>query len=287
MRILLSLCARLPLTWVHALGRAVGLLIYRFSASYRGQIHANLRRAGIFSPEMARAVALEQGAQAVEAPWIWTHTRDETLAYARCDEETDRVVEAAFASGKPLIFLTPHIGCYEVVPLFCAKRWLAPRDKDMAILYRVPRKEYLREIVENGREMPHVVPSSADLKGVRKILRTMKSGGVAGILPDQVPSQGDGIWAPLFGEDAYTMTFPMRLARQFDAKVLLCRVEREKKGWCLHIKVWEHELTGDDVADCTAMNQAIEQTILECPQQYLWSYNRYKCPKGVEKPKKA
>ncbi len=284
MELLIKLIAKLPLGVLRKIGRIIGVLIYRCSSSYRRQIERNLTRAGIFTPELALEVAREQGAQAVEAPWVWGRDRHDVLALTRCDEKSRQLVQEVMDSQSPIVFLTPHIGCYEVAPIYVAHHWLESLNKNMAILYRVPRKSYLRAIVGQGRAVPNILPSSADLKGVRQIFRTMKAGGMAGILPDQVPSGGEGVWANLFGQKAYTMTFPVKLARQFQAKVLMCRVERENDGWCIHMRLWDYELTGIEQKDCEAMNRLIEETILECPQQYLWSYKRYKCPRGVTRP---
>ena len=285
MKFLIKLVALLPLGVLRCIGRFISVLIYRCSASYRTQIEANLKHAGIFSPELALRVAREQGAQAVEAPWVWGRDRKDVLDMTRCDDSTRKMIQDALESKVPIVFLTPHIGCYEVAPMYVAHHWLEKLNKHMAILYRVPRKSYLRNVVSQGRVVPNILPSSADLKGIRQILRTMKAGGMAGILPDQVPSQGEGVWVPFFDQKAYTMTFPMKLVRQFKAKVLMCRVEREAAGWRIHMRVWDYEPTGDDYQDCLAMNQLIQETILECPEQYLWSYNRYKSPKGVSVPK--
>ena len=106
---------------------------------------------------------------------------------------------------------------------------------------------------------------------------------IAGILPDQVPSHGEGVWVPLFGEKAYTMTFPLKLAKQFKAQIIMARMQRDETGWCMHVENWTYQLTGDEHQDAAAMNTLIERTILQCPQQYLWSYKRYKCPRGVKR----
>lgn len=284
MELLIKFIAKLPLGVLRKIGRFIGVLIYRCSSSYRRQIKTNLTRAGIFTPDLALEIAREQGAQAVEAPWVWGRDRYDVLSITRCDEKSRLLIQKVMDSQCPVVFLTPHIGCYEVAPIYVAHHWLKSMNKNMAILYRVPRKAYLRAIVGQGRAVPNILPSSADLKGVRQILRTMKAGGMAGILPDQVPSEGEGVWANFFGHKAYTMTFPMKLAKQFNAKVLMCRVEREERGWCIHMRLWDYELTGDEKIDCEAMNRLIEDTILECPHQYLWSYKRYKCPRGVTPP---
>lgn len=283
MKYLIYLISRLPLNFLRLVGRWVGALIYRFDQRYQAEINRNLTRAGLYSETMARAVAREQGAQAIEAPWVWGRSRKEVLSKCRIDDASVAVLNEALTSGRAIVFLTPHLGCYEVGPMMVAERWLKGSDRQFAILYRVPRKSYLRDIVGKGRVSENIVPASADLKGVRQILKIMKAGGIAGILPDQVPSHGEGVWAPLFGEKAYTMTFPLKLARQFKAQVIMARMQREAEGWCMYVKGWDYVLSGDEKKDAEAMNQFIEETILCCPQQYLWSYKRYKCPRGVKR----
>lgn len=283
MKCLIYLISRLPLNFLRLVGRWVGALIYRFDQRYQAEINRNLTRAGLYSETMARAVAREQGAQAVEAPWVWGRSRKEVLSKCRIDDASVAVLNEALTSGRAIVFLTPHLGCYEVGPMMVAERWLKGSDRQCAILYRVPRKSYLRDIVGKGRVSENIVPASADLKGVRQILKIMKAGGIAGILPDQVPSHGEGVWAPLFGEKAYTMTFPLKLAKQFKAQVIMARMQREAEGWCMYVKGWDYVLSGDEKKDAEAMNQFIEETILCCPQQYLWSYKRYKCPRGVKR----
>ncbi len=283
MKCLIYLISRLPLNFLRLVGRWVGALIYRFDQRYQAEINRNLTRAGLYSETMARAVAREQGAQAIEAPWVWGRSRKEVLSKCRIDDASVAVLNEALTSGRAIVFLTPHLGCYEVGPMMVAERWLKGSDRQFAILYRVPRKSYLRDIVGKGRVSENIVPASADLKGVRQILKIMKAGGIAGILPDQVPSHGEGVWAPLFGEKAYTMTFPLKLAKQFKAQVIMARMQREAEGWCMYVKGWDYVLSGDEKKDAEAMNQFIEETILCCPQQYLWSYKRYKCPRGVKR----
>ena len=147
MELLIKLIAKLPLGVLRKIGRIIGVLIYRCSSSYRRQIERNLMRAGIFTPELALEVAREQGAQAVEAPWVWGRDRHDVLALTRCDEKSRQLVQEAMDSQSPIVFLTPHIGCYEVAPIYVAHHWLESLNKNMAILYRVPRKSYLRAIV--------------------------------------------------------------------------------------------------------------------------------------------
>ena len=284
MKFLIFLISRIPLEALRSVAALIGRLMYRLAPGYRERIKENLRRAGIYSEALARQVAEQQAIQGVEAPWVWGRGRHKVLELTRGEDKTIDLIDQAIRSGRSIIFLTPHIGCYEVAPMWVAERWLKGADREFAVLYRIPRKSYLRNIVGQGRISENIVPASADLKGVRQIIRIMKHGGITGILPDQVPSNGEGLWVNFFGEPAYTMTFPMRLAKQFNAQVILARALREKGGWCIYCEPLDYQVTGDLLKDTVVMNQKLAETILKSPEQYLWSYNRYKCPQGVIKP---
>ena len=101
-----------------------------------------------------------------------------------------------------------------------------------------------------------------------------------------MPSSGEGVWAPFFGQWAYTMTLPARLARACEANLVFYVGERlpQGRGWRLHIAPVTEPLTGDALADATALNRAIETLIRKLPTQYLWGYHRYKVPAGAPQP---
>ena len=111
MECLIYLISRLPLNFLRSIGRWIGALIYRFDRRYRAEINRNLTRAGIYSPQMAQAVAREQGAQAVEAPWVWGRSRQEVLSKCRIDDASVPVLTEAIERGRAIVCLTPHLGC--------------------------------------------------------------------------------------------------------------------------------------------------------------------------------
>jgi KDO2-lipid IV(A) lauroyltransferase len=196
------------------------------------------------------------------------------------------VFEAAMADGRPVLFLPPHLGCFEIMAQWYGATQASRYGRPMTVLYRVPRKPVLRQIVAQGREREGLVLAPADMNGVRKLMRAMKKREVVGILPDQVPSQGEGVWAPFFGRPAYTMTLPTRLAHQFDGLIVFVWGQRlaAGAGWRLHARRLDDRLTGDPLEDATRMNRGLERLIRDKPDQYLWGYKRYKVPAGVEPP---
>jgi KDO2-lipid IV(A) lauroyltransferase len=117
--------------------------------------------------------------------------------------------------------------------------------------------------------------------GVRKLLLALKQGHCVGLLPDQVPPDGQGQWLSFFGRPAYTMTLAARLAQQTGACVLVVWGERLPggDGFRVHVQPLPGPLAADTVQAATQINQALEGLILSCPGQYLWGYARYKQPR--------
>ncbi|MCU0768474.1 MAG: lysophospholipid acyltransferase family protein [Burkholderiaceae bacterium] len=286
---LFRLIAALPLRVVHAIGAMAGRLVYLVSPTFRRRTRDNLAQAGYGSAGLAAAVAGEAGKQALETAWVWLRPHAEVVGRVVVEPAEAALFERVLADSRPVVFLTPHFGCFEVAARWVAVLHSARHARPITVLYRVPRKEALRRIVAEGRALEHLIPAPADLGGVRQLMRAMQRRELVGILPDQVPTNGDGVWAPFFGRLAYTMTLPARLARQYDGIIVYAFGERlaAGRGWRLRLRRLEHALSGDPLADATLLNQGMEALIRTCPVQYLWSYNRYKVPAGVVPPTAA
>lgn len=289
---LLKLVSLLPLSVLHRLGAFLGVCAFWFGPTYRRKLRTNLRQAGLDEDRVMPVAARHAGMQAVEMAWVWKRSNADVMAHIAEDESAAKIVAEAVAEGKSLIFMTPHVGCYEVSPIWVYEKCLKPLGKKFTILYREPKQKFVRKTVANGRLREGMDPAPADLSGVRKIIRAMRAGGALGCLPDQVPGRGEGVWASFFGRPAFTMTFPVKMARQFDAALFIVwTVRHPGKGWEVHLRRWElpEADEGDDdmKAGVEAMNRQIEAAIHEAPEQYIWNYNRYKCPKGVKKTAEA
>jgi KDO2-lipid IV(A) lauroyltransferase len=191
---------------------------------------------------------------------------------------------ALLEQRRPLLLLTPHLGSFEASAQYYASQPRA-RERPMTVLYRPPRKAALRNVIDE-RARPGLVLAPADMRGVRMLMRALKRGHTAGILPDQVPSQGEGTWAGFFGRPAYTMTLPARLAAASGARVAFALCERLPggRGYLLHLVPFDEPLCGDIAADTQHLNRALEKLIRLCPEQYLWGYNRYKVPSRAPAP---
>jgi KDO2-lipid IV(A) lauroyltransferase len=273
---LFRLLSKLPLPILHGLGAAIGWLVYLASPTYRKRLQDNLTRAG-FAHALHSAIG-EAGKNVLELPFVW-FASSERVKQAGTFANWE-VARSAIDAKQGVIFLTPHLGCFEMLAQVTAI------ETPLTVLYRPPRKEALRPLIEGARERNHLQLAPATLAGVRVLLKTLKHGGAIGLLPDQVPQQGEGVWADFFGKPAYTMTLPAKLQQMTGAPIILAYAERlpKGKGYLFHLTPFEQPMGHTPEEQARAINAAMEQLIAQCPAQYFWSYNRYKAPRGVQAP---
>jgi KDO2-lipid IV(A) lauroyltransferase len=268
------LLAWLPLPVLHGLGRIAGRVVYALPGKYRQRLRANAAQAGYTRASFARQAAAQAGAMITELPKVWLRN---TQSLNKIVSDDNAVVEAALAEKRGILYLTPHLGCFEITA-----RYLT-RHGPITVMFRPPRKAILAPVMEIARNTSalHAVP--ATLQGVREFVRALKRGEAVGMLPDQAPGKGEGVWAPFFGRLAYTTTLPGKLAVQTGVAVILTAGERlpAGHGWRIHYVRLPEPLPSDPLAQATLINQTMETLIRRFPTQYLWSYNRYKTPAGA------
>lgn len=282
MLFLFRLFSWLPLPLLHNLGALLGWVAWLVSPTYRRRIRENLALAGL--PDARNAAIVEAGKGVAELPKIWLRPKEELLA--RVAQVTGwEHVEKARATGRGILYLTPHLGCFEITAQYlAAKAGADGSTQPITVLYRRPRQDWLVPLMEQGRGM-NLKLAPADLSGVRRLMKALKHGEATGMLPDQVPANGEGIWSPFFGRPAYTMTLAARLA-EGGAAVLLTYAERllYGAGYHIHFIPLSQPLSGDLPARVAQINGEIENLVRRCPGQYNWGYNRYKVPAGVSAP---
>lgn len=270
------LLARLPLVWVHRLGALAGWLAWHGSARHRHTLRANLTRAvgEARARELLPEAIVACGQQILELAWVWQRPLDEVLAKI-VRVEGEHYIRDAQAAGHSILALTPHLGCFDL----CAT-WLGTHIGPCTVLYRPPRQQVLEPILIAGRERGQTRVAAANASGVRLLVRALRRGEIAGMLPDQTPKSGDGIWATFFGAPAWTMTLAARMSEIRNVDVLMMRTERlpHGAGYVIHIRPPAQPVQGDLAARAQAINHAIEAEILASPAQYLWAYPRYKVP---------
>ena len=276
---LMRLVGRLPLGFLHRVGAVLGWVVYAASPTYARQLRENLSSSGICGDELqcrrlSRQAVTEAGKALAEIVAVWFGPDD---AVARMVVACDgwEAVERAQARGKGIIFLTPHLGCFEIAAMYGARRM------PLTVLYRPPKQRWLEPVMTAGRSRLRAELAPTTVTGVRMLYKALSRGAAVGMLPDQAPGEGEGVWADFFGRPAYTMTLVRRLQKKSGAALIMAFAERlaRGRGFRLHF----HEVSTEHF-DETALNRAVEEQVRSCPVQYLWGYNRYKVPAGAQPP---
>lgn len=281
---LLKLLARLPLPVLHGLGIVLGWLIYWSPGRRSARMRNNLFDSGLCTPgrdcrRLLRRAIGESGKAIVELLPVWLRPHDKVLKLIEGTRGWERI-DAARAAGKGVILLSPHIGCFEIISLYCAAR------HPFTAMYKPPREPVLDALMLAGRQRGQATLVPADLSGVRALLAALKRHEAIGILPDQVATGGDGVWAPFFGRPAYTPTLVASLQRKTGAAAFFVAAERLSwgRGYRLHVTPVDPALPADKTAAAVHINQGVEEMVRRFPAQYMWSYNRHKRPGGVALP---
>jgi KDO2-lipid IV(A) lauroyltransferase len=287
MQSLVRWLSRRSLGFLHALGGLLGWLGYAVSTSYRRRLRANATQAQA-SRAQRRAAVAHAGRMVAELPRLWLRPAAQPLAPAALWDGAERI-ERALDGGRGLLMLSPHLGAFEVIAQAYAERFGSRQP--LVALYRPARQAWLRELEATARNRPGLLTAPASLAGVRQMLRALRQGQSVGLLPDQVPPEGMGVWAPFFGKPAYTMTLAAKLSQQTGAPLLLLLCERLPRAAGWRVRVFDPPealppaaANGSDdeahqAACATVINRWMEFLIRQCPEQYLWGYHRYKGPR--------
>ena len=279
MLLLGKLLSRLPIALLQTLGAAIGWLVWIFSSRHRRIMRANMEQSGLTISR--NACIAHQGIVAIEIFAHWLRPISKLLPQVRMRSGWN-YVEEALTSQRPIIFISPHLGALEMTGV-CLAGWV-PRK--LAPLYRPPKQTALEPLMVASRSRGGAKPAPANAAGVRVLLKTLKQGGIAYLLPDQTPSAGEGVWAPFFGRPAYTMSLISKLAHSTNAIVLCCYTERLgiSGAYHFHVEALDGIFSGEALPDAALLNRNMERLIQQIPTQYLWSYNRYKQPQGAPEP---
>lgn len=276
--------AYLPLPVAHALGAALGWTAYLVPNSLRSATYTNL---SMCFPDMdprqrkrlVRRSLVETGKTFTEMGILWLGRPARVHRLIKRVSGQHEVYDRARAKGRGVVVLTPHLGAWELTSLFCVDK------HPMTALYRPPRMQEMEDFVRDARQRTgaRLVPTTAS--GVKGLFQALERGDDVGILPDQDPGGGAGVFAPFFGHDAKTMVLVPRLVQRTGATPVFIYAKRLSWGRGFHVHFVPAPPgmdEGDLKAAAAAMNRGVEVCVRQLPEQYQWSYKRFKTrPEGA------
>lgn len=211
-----------------------------------------------------------------ELSFMWLNSYEKILqSVEKIDLPTDFIEDQK--QFEQMIFITPHFGSWELSGLYASSLY------PLATLYR-PSRLYIDPLIVDGRSKNGAVLVSTTTQGIRDMMKAMRNGRSVGILPDQDPGQGEGVFAPFFGIQTNTIALVSRLANKFKIPAYIVASKRNLKSGNFTIELIKIDdaLQSDDTLESiTTLNLAIEKEIRKAPEQYLWTYKRFKtAPEG-------
>ncbi|APH58078.1 Lipid A biosynthesis lauroyl acyltransferase [Granulibacter bethesdensis] len=194
--------------------------------------------------------------------------------------EGEEILLAQAARGGACIFVSGHIGNWEVLPPAVATFGMF-----MSSIYRAPANPVVDKILLSlrrraiGAEIP-LFPKGA--VGARYSVAHLRAGGCLGMLIDQ--KMNDGIESSLFGYPAMTAPAAAALALKFNCPVIpgyMRRIGPARFRLIVEppLSLPETGQRAEDIAALTlAMNQVLERWIRAVPEQWLWLHRRWPKP---------
>lgn len=185
------------------------------------------------------------------------------------------VLDQALLESKDngFILVSPHIGAWELVGLHSTSLF------EMTAMYKPQKDPHVDALIANGRSRLGGKLAPTNISGIKAVTRVLKQGEVLGILPDQEPSGGEGVFAPFMGHQAYTMTLLTRLARRKKIPVVFIMMERLRfgRGYRAHyMRAPDTIYNEDDIEAISTLNKMVEKCVEIQPSQYMWNYKRFK-----------
>ena len=277
----MKFAAFIPYWFLEKVGLLLGWLAFIIPNQTRKVAHKNIELCFPDLQEKERLSLTRRSLQGMvltilETCHIWNRHVDlslDKILHVYGEDDLKKAMEL----GNGVILAAPHFGSWEILGLWCAKRYPS------SYLYRPPKLQKFEDYMVSARSRngAKIVPTNA--VGIRKMFQSLKKGELVGILPDQDPSEGDGMFVPFFGIEANTMVLLSRFAAKTGARVFIAYAERVLgKGYILHIEPLADEInSAETYQSALCLNKGIEDAVKRHPAQYQWGYKRFKRrPKG-------
>lgn len=279
---LLRFIGLFPFSFVQSLGAFIGRYVIKRNGRTVNAIDINLK---LCLPEKTDAQRMSirnarlehMGQTALEMSYVWTKPKEEILTLLKQNNADNSEFEAAVNSEHGVLVLAPHLGHWEMMNYYLAQ------FRPLTAMYRpIKDSEKLDTFIRTARERAGSELAPTNRKGVMMLMKALKGSGLVGILPDQVPQAGGGVFAPFYGQQAYSMTLTTQLASKTGAKVFIGAAFRVRGGYEVVMKPVEDGFYSEDLVESvTAMNHSIETLAEHGIEQYQWEYKRFrKQPEG-------
>lgn len=283
---LLRFFSRLPLGFLQRFGGFLGWIasLLHNAQSYR-VVRKNLElcfpeKDILWHEQTARENLVTTGKVMFEFAKTWGMPTAYSISQIR-QVHNERVFFDAINSGRGCIAIIPHFGSWEFMNAW-VNQHTAP-----TIMYKPGKDKGVDTFVLEARGRLRATMVTADERGVKGTLKALKKGGFCAILPDHVPQDNGGLYAPFFGISTWTGVIVPRLIERTGCAVIVmsCLRRADGNGFEVFFDEPDPEIYSSDLqTSATAMNRSIETLIRRAPAEYQWSYKRFKKNEALPDP---
>lgn len=269
-------CIELPLPPMMALGRGLGRIAYLVSRRDRriAQINLDLCLPELSAAERSRILRLHfesLGCTLFETGLAWWATNERLSGLIHVDGAEH--LHQALTRGHGALMLSAHFSTLEL-----GVRALGLL-KPFSFMYLTPKNALIAELSGRYRSRHAIQALAADQ--IRELLNNLKHNVPVWYAPDQRFNDRNSAPVPLFGQPAGSNVATSRLAKISGATVLPFLSARlpDDSGYVITIyPPFDNYPTNDAVADTRRYHELIEAHARRYPDQYLWTYKRFKRP---------
>lgn len=271
---LLWLITRLPYSWQLRFGKSLGRLLYYLPGKLKHITETNIK---LCFPEWSLAEQKKLAKKSFES--IGVGVIEAAISWWTPNEELQQLftvnglehAEAAFAKGKGIILLGPHFTCLEMVGRLLGMKY------SFAVMYRPHKKRLVAFIHERFRKKHYLqyIPSNR----IRQLLRALNDNVAIWYAYDVDGGKKRSVFAPFFGVQTASLTSVSRIVKLSGAAVVPIGFYRHDNEFRYEVNLYPplENFPSDDLQeDACRLNTALEETIRQKPEQYLWQYKRFK-----------
>ncbi|MDK2778218.1 MAG: lysophospholipid acyltransferase family protein [Pseudomonadota bacterium] len=282
----IRLLSLMPLGLAQRGGRLLGRMLWWRRTRSREVARVNIRHCypqlnAAEQEQLVHDTLLQNGMVAAEMGAMWGYSPQRCLQLIR-HVHNKNLLDDALADERGLLVLAPHLGNWELLNTYLAAQ------AELTAMYRPAKNAVFDQWMHRRREATggNLVPTTS--AGVKALFSTLRKGGMVGVLPDQEPKERSGIFAPFMGMSALTPKMPQELLARTGARAVFAFTRRlpEGKGFDVYFLAADEAIYADDrEVAAAAMNRGVEACVEHCPEQYQWTYKRFKRQPGGGKEK--
>jgi KDO2-lipid IV(A) lauroyltransferase len=276
----LKVISRFPLSFLQLLASYIAILLYSFNSSLKRITSINLKLAYPELDEKAYQALLKKSLKSqcmtyIESIKCWGMPPEYSLNQIKHIYGEQNFTET-LANKKGVIVVVAHLGCWEFL-----NAWLNLYAAPM-IMYKPNKHKALDHFMLEARQRLSATLVPTDENGVRAIFKHLKQGGLTVILPDHLPKASGGIYSIFFGQKTLSTTLVSKLASKTQCNIVgLSCIRDETSGFNVYCSQLSDQIFSKDLqTSVDSLNQNLEEMINIAPEQYVWSYKRFRKVEG-------